>query len=264
MKGRAFNTVDSLANDLKNAGLGAGDRMLIHSSLQSLGWVCGGAQAVVQALMNVITADGLIVMPAQSTQNTEPSEWRNPPVPQEWWQEIRECMPAYDPRLTPTAHMGAVAECFRNASGVYRSPHPALSFAAWGREAEDLVRSHPLAYPLGVDSPLSVLYRTDARVLMLGTGYDTCTAMHLAEYLTEWPSRRIIKNASAVMTDGKRKWVEYEDYNTDSTDFEQIGLDYLAENGMFIKNRVGAAEAVIIPVKNIVDYTAGWIIKNRK
>ncbi|MBD2347080.1 AAC(3) family N-acetyltransferase [Anabaena subtropica] len=51
-------TRQSLATDLFNAGINSNMAVIVHSSLSSLGWVCGGSVAVVQALMDVITPSG--------------------------------------------------------------------------------------------------------------------------------------------------------------------------------------------------------------
>lgn len=42
-------TRTSLAADLRQLGLAAGDVAIVHASLSSLGWVAGGPVAVVQA-----------------------------------------------------------------------------------------------------------------------------------------------------------------------------------------------------------------------
>ena len=39
-------------------GVTPGMTLIVHSSLSSLGWVCGGPVAVVQALMDVLTPGG--------------------------------------------------------------------------------------------------------------------------------------------------------------------------------------------------------------
>lgn len=59
-------TRESLAADLKELGLGEGERVIVHASLSSLGYVVGGAEAVIQALMDVLTSTGTLVMPTQS------------------------------------------------------------------------------------------------------------------------------------------------------------------------------------------------------
>jgi aminoglycoside 3-N-acetyltransferase len=78
-------TRQSLAKDLLDAGLTSGMNVIVHSSLSSLGWVCGGAVAVVQALMDVITPAGTLVMPTHSGDLSDPSMWQAPAVPADWW-----------------------------------------------------------------------------------------------------------------------------------------------------------------------------------
>ena len=95
--------------------------------------------AVVRALMDAVTDSGTLVMPAHSNGLSDPAHWENPPVPQSWWEAIRETMPAYDPQTTPTSGMGSVVEVFRTWPGVERSEHPHFSLAAWGRHAGRVV-----------------------------------------------------------------------------------------------------------------------------
>lgn len=54
--------------------------------------------------------------------------------PEEWWQAIRDNWPAYDPDITPTNTMGAVAEMFRSWKGSIRSSHLVRSVAANGKK----------------------------------------------------------------------------------------------------------------------------------
>ena len=120
--------------------------IIVHSSLSSIGWCCGGASAVVMALMKVITKDGLIMMPTHSSTLSEPSMWQNPPVPESWWSKIRETMPAFNPRTTPTEHMGKIPEVFRSFERVERSYHPSNSFAVWGKKASDYIKSQKIEF----------------------------------------------------------------------------------------------------------------------
>src|SRR5205085_4042113 len=108
----------------------------------------------------------------------------NPPVPEAWWETIRNERPAFDARTQPTRGMGAIAECFRSWPGSQRSDHPLVSFTALGPNAERIAANHELANGLGEGSPLARLYDLDAHVLLLGVGHANNTSLHLAEYRT--------------------------------------------------------------------------------
>ncbi|MEV5899524.1 AAC(3) family N-acetyltransferase, partial [Streptomyces sp. NPDC052127] len=128
-------TRDSLAAELRALGVEPGEILLVHSSLSSLGWVCGGAVAVVRGLLDAIGPDGTLVVPTQSGDLSDPALWSNPPVPAQWWERIRTAMPAYDPLITPALGVGVIPETVRTWPGALRSAHPQTSFAALGARA---------------------------------------------------------------------------------------------------------------------------------
>lgn len=39
---------------------------MVHTSLKRMGYICGGAQTVIEALMEVVGENGTIMMPTQS------------------------------------------------------------------------------------------------------------------------------------------------------------------------------------------------------
>ena len=131
-------------------------------------------------------------MPTHSTDLSDPSQWGNPPVPESWWQTIRETMPAYAPDLTPTRSMGKIAETFRKQDGVLRSAHPLHSFCARGPQASYIIGNHSLAYGMGENSPLGRIYDLQGSVLLLGVGHSSNTSIHLAEYRADFPSKRVV------------------------------------------------------------------------
>ena len=54
---------------LKALGLRSGDDVLFHSSLKSFGVVDGGADAVIDAFLNVVTPSGTVVVPTLVQKN---------------------------------------------------------------------------------------------------------------------------------------------------------------------------------------------------
>ena len=47
-----------IARGLTDIGLKQGDVVIVHTSLKSIGYVCGGAQAVIEALIETVTSEG--------------------------------------------------------------------------------------------------------------------------------------------------------------------------------------------------------------
>lgn len=254
------NTRASLAADLRALGLGAGDVAIVHSSLRAIGWTTGGEVAVIQALMDCLTAEGTLVMPAHSGGLSDPAEWENPPVPEAWWPIIRQHMPAYDPRITPTRGLGRIPEAFRTWPGVLRSDHPALSFSAWGRQAEQVTANHSLDNALGEQSPLARLYDLEARVLLLGAEYDSNTSFHLAEYRA--PNAVAIEPSAPLLRAGERQWITYRDIEFHEDDFAELGRDFEAA-GSVTRGEVGTADCRLFSQRACVDYAIDWITDRR-
>ncbi len=251
-------TKDDLMEEFRIKGIHKGMSVIVHSSLNSLGWVCGGAETVVQALMETITDKGTIVMPTQSASNSDPSFWENPPVPKDWWDTIRNHMPAYNPITTPTRGMGQIVESFRQHPGVFRSQHPMVSFSAWGSAAEEIVHNHSIDFPFGEQSPLARLYERESYVLLLGVGYDNCTVMHLAE--NRLPNLGIFSQWSAMEENGVRVWREFLDKESNSDRFPIIG-DAFEKHVSYTPFTVGDATCRLIQINELVDFTFEWLKK---
>jgi len=256
------NTISSLKNDLRNIGITNSMILIVHSSLSSIGWVCGGPVAVLYALEETIGNDGTLIMPTHSSDLSEPSEWRDPPVPEAWWQIIRVSMPAYDKDLTPTRGMGTISETFRKQPGVKRSAHPCNSFAAWGKYKEIFTDFNKLDFSMDMNSPLGKVYEYDGYVLLLGVGHDKNTSLHLAEYITDYKTKLNVACFSPVMIEKERKWIKYIDINLNGDDFISIGNAFEAQGKCKI-GRIGAARSVLFRQRDLVDFASDWMKQNR-
>jgi aminoglycoside 3-N-acetyltransferase len=249
-------TRESIVGDLRALGVAPGAVVLAHSSLSALGYVSGGPVAVVQALMDALTPEGTLVMPAHTGDYSDPANWQHPPVPATWVPVIRATMPAFDPRITPTRGMGCIAETFRSWPGALRSSHPHVSFAAWGRHARQVVEGHSLDRALGEGSPLARVYELDGAVLLLGVGYDNNTSFHLAQYRV--PGMAELEEAAPILQDGRRVWKTYADIEMDTEDFAAIGEAFEGA-GHVRAGPVGAGTARLFGQRAAVDFAATWL-----
>ncbi|MBA3304168.1 MAG: AAC(3) family N-acetyltransferase [Acidimicrobiia bacterium] len=254
-----------LVGDFVELGVRPGTVLVVHSSLSSLGWVCGGPVAVVRALDEVLGPEGTLVVPTHSGGLSDPTGWVAPPVPQPWWEPIRDTMPAFDPHLTPTRMMGAIADCVLRRPGTLRSAHPQVSFAAHGPQAEDVTAGHVLDHRLGEGSPLARLYDHDATVLFLGVGHDRNTSLHLAEYRSDWPGKSTETVGAPVVVDGERRWVTFEDVDLDESDFPAIGAGFAAACAEGVRaGEVGHAVALLVRQRALVDFAVEWMPGHRR
>jgi aminoglycoside 3-N-acetyltransferase len=163
-------TRTELAADLARLGVARGDTLFIHSSLKSLGFVEGGAAAVVGALQDAVGPEGTLLlptyyMPAGTVRGTC---------------EVPGYM--FDPRKHGTV-MGRLPEAFLAADGVRRSIHPTHSVSAWGRHAVYLTEGHHQAPSIfGPGSPWQRFLEIEhAKVLGLGISMGPVTFYHVLE-----------------------------------------------------------------------------------
>ena len=256
-------TRESLAEELRACGLAAGQIVLVHSSMSKLGWIPGGAEAVIQALQDVLGSEGTLMMPTFSSDNSDPSDWENPPVPEEWWPIIRESTPAYNPATTPTRMMGTIPELFRTWPGTLRSSHPMSSFAANGPHAGYLIGGHALEEEFGENSPIGKLYQLDGWILLLGVGHGNNTSLHLAENRSAFPGKKMIQSGTAMEMDGERRWVTYETLELKDDDFGDLGDAYDQVYALKIW-RIANADVRLIKQRALVDFAVNWMTANRK
>lgn len=261
-KTRALVLREDLVRGLREAGLEEGRAVFAHASLKKFGFVMGGAETVIRAILEVIGSEGTLMMPSQTWKNLDPSTGVHWEEPEAWWPVIRDNWPAYDPAVTPSVGMGAVAEALRTWPGARRSSHPARSVCAVGRHAGYLTERHDLSDIFGEDSPVGRLYGLNGQVLLLGVGYDKNTSIHLAEYRAQW-KKPLSTEWSAVLDNGVRRRVSYETIAVDDSDFVDLGAAWESERGIE-PVRVGDAEIRCFDQRPFVDWSVKWLERRRK
>jgi aminoglycoside 3-N-acetyltransferase len=163
-------TQEEIKTKLHSFGFGFGDRIMVHSSLNSFGHVKGGAEAVIKALMDVVGEKGTILMPSFN---------HNAPF-------LPDGEGIFDPKVTPTSN-GLIPDTFWRMEGVYRSLNPTHAFAAWGHDAERYTKDHHLTLTMGEESPLGLIALDGGYQINLGTTHHTTTAKHVAETINRSP-----------------------------------------------------------------------------
>lgn len=200
---------------LRELGLQTGDRVLVHSSLAAFGKVEGGPDTIIDALLQSVGDDGMVVMPTFA------------------------CKAPFDRRTSTTA-LGAIPDRFWRRPNAVRSLHPTHSVAAIGKGAEELILDHekaPTAYAEG--TPYHRLATTGGKILLLGVDQDRNTTLHTAEALSGAPYLSDIKG-TYVDDDGKQVTIPIAAMAGPHRDF--IGLDRLfREKGVMHTGRIGNA-----------------------
>jgi aminoglycoside 3-N-acetyltransferase len=251
-----------IVRDLRRLGVAPGQTLLVHASLRSLGWVTGGAPAVVSALREAVGPEGHVVVPTGTEANSKTSRVHQAHIATLTPDEVEKYylrMPAFDKETTPSG-MGAISEALRTADGAARSSHPQSSFAAVGPEADLLMADHPLECHLGPDSPLGKLAKMDTQVLMIEVGYWAFTGFHLAEYL--YTPRPPMRKYACVIADGGCRWAEFEDVVLDDQKFDDIG--HSLEKEVTVRSgKVGHADCRLVSLHAAVEFAAEWLAKDR-
>lgn len=258
-----LETIRSLAAHLRALGVEPGMTLMVHSSLSSLGFVVGGAAAVILALEHVLGDTGTLAMPAHVYDLTDPAAWLDPIVPEAWHEAVRAAMPVFQPDLMPCREMGAIAETFRKQDGTLRSYHPFVSWSARGPHAARITANHHLSMSQGEGSPLARLYDLGAHVLLLGVGWNRNTTFHLAEYRCRFAeTKRCTRGAPMPAEGGGAVWTTYDDIYWYDADFPELGV--ALEGADLVRcGTVGKAHCRLFSQRAAVDFAVDWMNRHR-
>ena len=145
--------------------------VLVHSSYKSLGGVEGGAQAIIDALLEWVGPEGTVLLPNFNFQS---------------WTETHY----FDVRETPS-HMGIIGELGRLRPDSLRTPHPIYSFAALGKRKQEFAACDDVeAY--GPKSVFARFHKLNGTNVSIGLHWNSTFSMHhYVEYNTGCDYRRV-------------------------------------------------------------------------
>jgi aminoglycoside 3-N-acetyltransferase len=158
-----------IAAQLREIPTPDGAVVFIHSGLSKLGYIEGGAETMVDLLIDLFVRErrGTLAMPAFCMTGT-------------MYETLKDAMP-FDLKNTPSG-VGKITEIFRQRDGVVRSLHPTHSVCALGPDAQWLTQDHHKdARAFGPSSPLGRVLERGGHVLGLGTDLGPVTFYHVIE-----------------------------------------------------------------------------------
>jgi len=155
---------------LTELGVKPNDVIMVYSSLKSLGYVEGGPNQVVRALLDTVNHKGTLVLPTFF-------------MPGGSIKSACEEKDTYifDPKKHPSG-LGRIPNAFLAQPGIKRSIHPTHSVAALGKHADYITQAHLLSPTIfGIDSPWGRMLNVDAKIVGLGVSLAPVTWYHMLE-----------------------------------------------------------------------------------
>ena len=264
-------TRSDLVRDLSGLGVRPGGALMVHTRMSAIGWVVGGAETVVTALLDVLGPAGTLMAYVGWNDGTGGlTGW-----PREWQEAYRAECPPFDPEFSETdRQMGRVPERIRTWPGAKVSGSHFRRMTAIGSLAGWLTKDQPWDHGFGPGSPLAKLVEAGGQVLLLGAPLDRLTILHHAESLVDSREKRFARHVIPVREGGKVVWRDAFDHDTstaigafpyeravgDQDPFAVIGQLAL-DAGCGVSGLVGKAESHLFPACPLVRFGVEWLSK---
>jgi aminoglycoside 3-N-acetyltransferase len=169
------------------------DIVVVHSALRSVGEIDGGANALIDALIEYLSS-GVLVIPTHS------------------WQGIVDRL-YYNVHTTETC-LGALSKVALEREDGVRSLHPTHSVKAFGKKAYSLIKGEEkTSSPTSKNGWLSKLCFKKAKILLLGVNQNSNTFIHAIEERLNIPDRMGNDNLKITVIGYDGKDVNYPLFN---------------------------------------------------
>lgn len=248
-------TKDDIKEQLLSIGVQRGMLLLVDADSPKLGYIIGGMQTFIEALMETVGYDGTIVMPAFTLHNLDPACAGADRVIRESWNLVREQAQPFNRKLSAPSTKDPLIHQFLRNEGVLRSYHPVYSFAVWGKYAKLICDKHPLHFGLSKDSPLGKLSELNGFVLLAGCDYTNCTMLHLARYHGDQLPIKIL--SAPIEQNAAMIWKDMLDLALDNQDFQAIG-EVMDERGIVKNMYLNAARCRFFSAREAVNIAIAY------
>jgi aminoglycoside 3-N-acetyltransferase len=225
----------------------ANNPVIAHSSLKRLGFIHGGAETVLDAMLDSFRA---VIMPTHTYKTMVTPKVGPPNNGIKYAEETdtnKVVAEPFHPDMPADKMMGILPEALRNHPYAMRTLHPILSFAGIG--ADGSLGTQTLYDPL---APIGALAEEDGWVVLIGVDHTVNTSIHFAEKLAG--RKQFIR--WALIGD---RIVECSNFPGDSSGFQAI--EAIVEPDT---RRVGIGKSFIqaVPLKGLFDVVVELIKEN--
>ncbi|MFB3883421.1 MAG: AAC(3) family N-acetyltransferase [Armatimonadota bacterium] len=242
MADKATVTKADIVNGLRAVGIESGAIIGVHSSLSRFGHVEGGAETVVDALLEAVGPTGSVVVPSYSN-NVEHVE----KTPEEaalgmTWKSRK--LP-FDPKVHG-CWTGKIPDTFWRRPEALRGTHQTHSLSAIGPRAAELIQDW------------EVLRDLDGHIVLLGVTLHCCSSMHLAEEGIELPQYITAKMTMPKKLRDKYPEDQWEIGYGPYPDFELMEGPCQGK-GIMTLVRVGDAVVRRVRLRELIELYAKWL-----
>lgn len=235
-------TKEQLISHLRDMAIDPTGTLVVHSSMKAIGLVEGGAETVLDALIEYMK-DGLLLLPAHT------------------WAQIDAKNPVFRAASEPSC-VGLLTNLFMKKPGVIRSLHPTHSMSGIGRDAEAyLAGETETRTPCSPEGCWGRLYDRHAQILLIGCGLDKNTFLHSIEEKTGVPGRLTdgMEPLVTVAPDGREYSVpQHRHMIANSCFFVKMAPVFLRESAMKY-GQLGDAECILGDAVKMGDITAEYL-----
>jgi aminoglycoside N3'-acetyltransferase len=236
-----------IVRDLNAMGVNKGDYLSLGISFKSIGFVTGGPEKLIDALLETVGPEGTIMMNT-FTEFFYPTEV-----------DLKMVDYVFDVEST-SVNTGIIPETFRKRNDAVRSRHPIVSVAAIGRMAEFLTEDHDETADAYL--PFSKISEINGKYLAIGINDRLVgirhQAQHLAGLLDVVPWRRCVRYKAR---DGEIKIFTFKDRGGCVKRLPEL-VSHLRTIGLVKDDKIGMANAVLVPAKKSLAVMAELLTQN--